>query len=205
MKNFLFTLTVLLTFQGISFAQQTFTINASGMNFTPSSLTITEGDTVEFAQTSSHPAREVSQATWNANGNTSNGGFDNAHSGTKIKFNTAGTYYYVCTVHFGSQMKGQIIVNPSTVNIEEEQNKVSVKAYPSPVVNNLTISIDLSKSEELTLDIYNLIGENIYSLNKAMYSSGKNTIQVDFSDFPGGAYFVKVFGKEEQYTMKIMK
>jgi plastocyanin len=185
-------------------SQQTFTITTSGFQFVPANLTITEGDTVLFNALSGHPIREVSLSTWNANGSTSNGGFNNVMPGTKIKFNTAGTYYYVCQNHFSMGMKGQINVQAANT-IDEEVANVSVKAYPSPVISDLNLVLDLNQSEELSIEIFNIIGEQVYSKGETTFYAGKNTLSIDFSDLCNGAYFVKVIGKNDQYSVKVMK
>lgn len=193
-----------LAFTWIVNAQQTFTVSTSGLTFTPATVTITVGDTVEFTQGSSHPAREVSQSTWNSNGTTSNGGFDNAHSGTKIKFTTVGTVYYVCSNHASSGMKGQIIVQAANT-VEENAKNLPVTAYPSPVIHDLNLVVELSQTENLAIEVYNVIGEQVYAQSSTAFAAGKNVLQLDFSDFSNGAYFVKVIGKEEQYTVKVLK
>jgi plastocyanin len=75
MKNFwfIFILTIFVSYRSVSV---THTILNSGFSFSPSTLTINLGDTVKFVLASIHNAREVSQTTWNANGTTSNGGFE---------------------------------------------------------------------------------------------------------------------------------
>jgi plastocyanin len=204
MKRYLLFSLSILAVNLVLNAQQLFTVTNSNLTFSPATLTITVGDTVEFVQGSSHPAREVSQATWNANGNTSNGGFNNAHSGVKIKFTTVGTVYYVCSNHASSGMKGQIIVQAAN-SVEEEKANVSVKAYPSPVVSDLNITLDLNQTEELTIEVYNVIGEQVYSQAETTFAAGKNNLSIDFSDFSNGAYFVKIIGKNDQYSVKILK
>lgn len=204
MKRLLLALTFLTGFV-VAEAQQTFTITNSGSTFTPATITITEGDTIQFNQGSTHPAREVSLATWNANGTTSNGGFDNLHSGAKQKFSTAGTYYYVCVNHAASGMKGQIIVNPAATSVKQNAINVALTAYPNPVKENLNLTLTLNTNEDLTVEIYNIIGEKVFSLPKTSYTSGKNNLNIDFTEFSKGAYFVKVIGKDEQYSIKIMK
>jgi plastocyanin len=90
---------------------QTFTVADAGFSFSPSTLTITAGDTVNFMLTASHDAVEVSKSTWDANGATSNGGFSVPFGGGSVTFNKPGTYYYVCVAHVAFGMKGTIIVN----------------------------------------------------------------------------------------------
>ena len=95
----------------VSQAQTTHVVSNSGLNFVPANLTITAGDTVDWQISSSHNVREVSQATYNANGTASNGGFQLGSGGGKQAFPNPGTFYYVCTPHASSGMKGIVTVN----------------------------------------------------------------------------------------------
>lgn len=91
----------------------TWTVTNSGLTFSPATLTITEGDIVQFTLGGSHNSREVSLATWTANGNTAlSGGFQTAFAGGTVTAAqlTAGTHYYVCAPHAGASMKARIIV-----------------------------------------------------------------------------------------------
>lgn len=87
------------------------TITTPGFNFSPSTLTIALGDTIDFSIASAHNVLEVSQATWNANGNTPlPGGFSLPFGGGTLILQSSGTYYYVCEPHAGGGMKGTITV-----------------------------------------------------------------------------------------------
>ncbi len=91
------------------------TINTSGFTYTPATTNILFGDTVVFTIGGSHDAREVSLATWTANGNTPlPGGFQTAFGGGIVlpAQLSVGTHYFVCTPHASMGMKGTIIVSP---------------------------------------------------------------------------------------------
>lgn len=77
--------------------------------FLPDDITVNLFDTVFFSNLGMHDAVEVDEATWNANGTTSNGGFEYYEDAYHI-FTEAGTYYYVCTPHVANGMKGKITV-----------------------------------------------------------------------------------------------
>ncbi len=94
------------------------TVNSSGTTFTPATITITVGDTVNFSIASSHDATEVSQATWNVNGNTPlSGGFQTPMGGGLVlpAQLTVGIHYYVCSPHASMGMKGTVTVQACTV------------------------------------------------------------------------------------------
>src|SRR5712671_2671827 len=96
---------------GVSCAMgTTHTISTSGFTFTPDSITIASDDTVVFALSLMHTAREVSKATWDANDTVSNGGFDLPFGGGTAMPSGLGTHYYVCVPHASIGMKGRIVV-----------------------------------------------------------------------------------------------
>lgn len=87
-------------------------IISSGLTFDPDTLTVDAGDTVFFVVPPDHVPREVSKATWLANGSTSNGGFDLSSGGGTYVADAGGVDYYVCVPHAAGGMKGVIMVNP---------------------------------------------------------------------------------------------
>jgi plastocyanin len=110
-KKILFILSLILI--NLSAFSTVFTVTSPGNSFSPSSITITAGDTVIFSIASSHNVVEVSQTTYNSNGNTAlSGGFSLPYSGGTLYTAglTAGTHYYVCSPHASMGMKGIIIV-----------------------------------------------------------------------------------------------
>lgn len=95
----------------------TWTINSSGNNYTPATITINVGDDVNFAIAGSHNVVEISQATWNANGTTRlANGFTTPFGGGMVQAAKLGlgTHYYICDPHASSGMKGRIIVQNCT-------------------------------------------------------------------------------------------
>lgn len=91
------------------------TITNSGNSFTPSLVTITQGDTVLFQLAGTHNAQEVDLATYNANGSTPITGFQTNFGGGQVTGLTIGTHYYVCSPHAAMGMKGRIVVNAAPV------------------------------------------------------------------------------------------
>ena len=88
----------------------TVTVVSVGNTFSPSTINVSVGDSIQFNITNAHDVVEVSMATYNANGNTSNGGFTLPFGGGNLNGLAAGTYYYVCTPHAAGGMKGTITV-----------------------------------------------------------------------------------------------
>ena len=174
----------------------THTITNSGFLFSPGNLTINLGDTVKFVLASIHNAVEVSQATWDANGNTSNSGFTVPFGGGTVIPQAARTYYYVCSVHAAFGMKGTIIVNTTTGVTSNGNNSPSVfklsQNYPNPFNPTTTISFTVPQPSEITLKVYNLLGSEIQTLAQGIYSAGAYEKSWNASNISTGIYFYQL-------------
>ena len=103
------------------------TVDSTNLQFSPSEVTITEGDTVRFfwqGQLLAHNAVEK------------NGIFDSGDPqrdvdySFKFEVGTNGTYDFVCEPHESANMVGKIIVNPIIVTEEEvEKEDKSVPGF----------------------------------------------------------------------------
>ncbi len=174
-----------LFFASQSFAT-TWVVGTVGSTFVPDSITITEGDTVNFLNLGgSHNAVEVSQATWNVNGNTSNGGFSVPFGGGMLTGLTAGVYYYVCTVHHASGMKGRIFVQPAVVNPSLEFVITSSSYTESAGSFQLAVSITNPNSNPTSVDVNVLGGGTATSGTDYMFGSSLTLT------FPGNSPFTQ--------------
>ena len=125
-------------------------ITSSGFTWSPATLTITAGQTITFTVTGNHHAREVSQATWNANGTTSNGGFDFLSGTHPLTLTIPGTYYYVCVPHVGMGMKGQIIVETNT-GVTEQSAPQPFAVFPNPAKDVVTVTANVAQGAQLSV------------------------------------------------------
>lgn len=175
------------------------TITNSGLTFTPNTITITQGDTVNFVLASIHNATQVSQATWDADGNTSNGGFQTPFGGGIVVLQQAGTYYYVCQPHASMGMKGIINVTGTTEvlagsNSTPERFTLQ-QNHPNPFNPSTSISFSVPEISYVTIKIYNLIGTEIQTLTQQSYNPGIYTVTWNGSDYSSGMYFYRLIGK----------
>lgn len=200
-KSLLFILLAAFGYAGFS---ATFTINNSGFTFTPDAITIGVGDNVNFSIGNSHNAVEVSQATYNANGNTPlSGGFSVPFGGGAVPVDklTAGIHYYVCTPHAGLGMKGTITVLETT-GVAENTTKSGISIYPNPSNGSFQMKLENSlSSKKYDLGIYTVKGEKVYSKSGIQQ---KNLTDIEISDLPKGVYVVRLYGNKENYYRKIV-
>jgi plastocyanin len=201
MKN-LITSCILLTSFVASYAAKHVVTN-SGQTFSPASITINKNDTIQFQIGSFHNVVEVSQTTWNANGNTSNGGFTLPNGGGELKFTQAGTFYYVCEPHAANGMKGTITVNETTgVQAINFIDKFQVFALPGS--NTIKISYNLNQSSVMRYSIYKLSGEKVYSKITSKHEVGEvNDLLTFEKELPMGVYILEAIVNNRKYTRKL--
>ena len=123
------------------------TVDSTNLQFSPSEVTITEGDTVRFfwqGQLLAHNAVEK------------NGIFDSGDPqrdvdySFKFEVGTNGTYDFVCEPHESANMVGKIIVNPIIVTEEEvEEEEKSVPGFSTILLlTSLIAGAIVSRREE---------------------------------------------------------
>jgi len=197
MKKLFFSL--LVFFAGTTVFCTTWTITNSGFTFSPATLTIINGDDVNFNLDGIHNAIEVSQSTWNANGNTPlAGGFQTSFGGGSVPASQleVGTHYYVCSPHASSGMKGIIIVQ-SITDIKNPSEPI-LSVYPNPSNNSITIKGSSSIIDSRYF-IKDQTGRQIFEGKLA------NEINpIDISHLNTGIYLIQIVGETRQ-TIKLIK
>jgi len=174
----------------------THTITNSGFTFSPNSITINLGDTVKFVLESMHNAREVSEATWNAGGNTSNGGFDLPFGGGTVVLTQTGIHYYVCVPHASIGMKGTITVNSGTEVFSAHgtipDQWILMQNYPNPFNPSTMISFILSSNAYVSLKIFDAVGREVSTIAAGEFSAGKYVRPWNAAGYPSGVYFYRL-------------
>lgn len=87
----------------------------------------------------------------------------------------------------------------SPTGVEEmlgEENTATI--FPNP--SNGIFSIQHQSTKPLTIQIFNLLGEKIYSTTNTI----KTTSDIDMSHAPKGVYFVEIYDGEKSRTQKIV-
>lgn len=87
-----------------------------------------------------------------------------------------------------------VIINP-LIKI----NKVS----PNPINKLAEIDFTLDNKAEITISLFDLIGNEISILTKNTFQEGKNLISLDLSRFAIGNYFIKLSSVDRSETTKI--
>jgi plastocyanin len=184
-------ITVLTLFVGTIYGT-THTIVNVGTTFSPDSITINAGDQITFTLGSIHNVVEVNKSVWDANGNTSNGGFSLGFGGGTLTFNTPGTFYYVCAPHASLGMKGKIIVLAATgIPVTKTENDIILKAYPNPATSFLNVDFFVPQNSRIKLDLIDMTGRVVGNLLSTDYVQGNYKITLSLANYSAGRYFVR--------------
>ena len=93
---------------------------------------------------------------------------------------------------------------PTAINENNFQYN-SVKIYPNPVINNFTIELFSSRSEIISIELYNIIGEKAVTIcDKQYISSGTSTLHFNLNYLRKGIYFLRINSVNVNIIQKII-
>lgn len=185
----------------VSVMATTHTVSNIGNTYTPATLTIMIGDTVNFNLSNNHNVVEVSETTWNSNGTTAlNGGVSLGFGGGQLIFNNVDTIFYVCTPHAGQGMKAKIIVQGSNLNTEAN-NFILSHLYAG---TNQTIYLEgfNLESEALEYSVFDLTGK-VVARGNSLTSGGQFSIAIPMTGSTG-MFIVQLFNSKTRLTKKLI-
>jgi hypothetical protein len=76
-------------------------------------------------------------------------------------------------------------------------------AFPNPFNATTTISFDLPRTEEITLNIYNLMGQKIETLVNGRMDAGHHRVQWNASSYVTGVYFCRLAVGDKVFTKRM--
>jgi hypothetical protein len=91
---------------------------------------------------------------------------------------------------------------PTAVN--EVNNTIDLSFYPNPAKDNVQLSFNLTKKENVNINIYNSIGGLVYSQNQGELQTGNHNVNIKLNSFAKGIYFVNVKAGENIITNKLI-
>ncbi len=105
---------------------------------------------------------------------------------------------------------GYILLRNFTVGVDDlVQSPISgFSAYPNPFNPDVRIAFNLAVGDDVELNIYNLRGQKVRTLQKGKLSGGNHVLRWDGRDDSGrgvgsGIYFARIQSKKETRTIKL--
>ena len=98
----------------------------------------------------------------------------------------------------------ELFTTTSTGSLEGANGSPVTGIYPNPASENASIHLTLEKEASVDIRIYNLTGQEIISLGKATFPSGRHVREIPARDLPAGIYMVRTFISGQVYTSKMV-
>ena len=86
-----------------------------------------------------------------------------------------------------------------------EEFDTNLFPYPNPTSASTSLSFELANSSDVTIQVYNLSGRLVKTINKKNLSQGSQVLDIEGADFATGTYIVKMFAGKQQATTKFVK
>jgi hypothetical protein len=102
----------------------------------------------------------------------------------------------------------KINILPTDISIATLQFKTQVNAYPNPFLDNLTIAYTLEKSSDVQVDLYDINGLFIKTLEQQHNlpaGEHKKTADVSQLNLPKGLFFLKFTMDNQSFTKSVIK
>lgn len=96
-----------------------------------------------------------------------------------------------------------INITHAGASVEELGNVASFNVYPNPFSGVATLSINLSKSDDVTIKVYNIVGDLVSSYAAGSMNAGENQVKFDGSSLNSGIYFMTVSAGAQTVTKKV--
>jgi len=87
---------------------------------------------------------------------------------------------------------------------ENKKESVSAQVYPNPVHGIATLTVNLNQGGNLTIEITNMVGQRVMSLNKGSVNAGSHQFNVDASQLQAGVYFYTIKLNDQKVSSKMV-
>ncbi len=81
----------------------------------------------------------------------------------------------------------------------------AILAKPNPFITTTTFEYELQRSSNVTMNLYNQLGEKVMELLNEHQAKGKHELRVKGNDLPAGVYFCTLQSSDGTETVKVIK
>ena len=123
------------------------------------------------------------------------------------EYQSEGVYNVCLTVSdpvIGQSFTSCNMVDVFSVTKVENYSNVNMNIYPNPTSGVATIEYSVSKSENVSIDVYNLLGNKVQSIVSNSQPQGKHVISWNTSNLPSGVYIIQLQTSEKVITNRIV-
>ena len=99
-----------------------------------------------------------------------------------------GVMWYGVAYGYGESIAFEVI--PGLDIVEDRDNEVNV--YPNPSTDFTNVNLYLANNENITIKLYNSLGQIVKTDNKGLMSSGNHNIKINLDNLVEGLYFIEL-------------
>lgn len=117
---------------------------------------------------------------------------------------------YIGTYGRGIWSTSSYLSTPSNGNTSNnatsiEEFDTNLFPYPNPTSASTSLSFQLANASDVTIQVYNLSGRLVKTINKKNLGQGSQVVDLDGADLATGTYVVKMFAGKQRATTKFVK
>ena len=95
--------------------------------------------------------------------------------------------------------------SPTAVDTDEISGGFALKSgYPNPFRQSTTISFTLPGTEQVTLEVFDMLGRHIETLVDGQMSAGTHDVRMDARDLPAGLYMYRLSGQRVDLSKTVL-
>lgn len=116
----------------------------------------------------------------------------------------AATYGKGLFAYLGDTVGANETIIGLTENIARINQTTSLRAYPNPANSTTTLEYNLAEASNVTLQVYDMNGRQISSIDKGRQSSGQHSIQMNVQNLKNGIYMIRIITNKSTNTTKLI-
>ena len=108
-------------------------------------------------------------------------------------------YYYL-----GSVVYTNSLTNPSSITPVTDKGFSISPNFPNPFSNTTQFNISMSTENVVSVDVFNLFGQKVYSMPSQQMSAGTRLMTINGTGWSAGVYFYRVTVGDKSVTQKMV-
>ena len=132
--------------------------------------------------------------------------YDNGNpSTTKYPAITNTGVIYIATHGRGFWQAKKFVGIPEITNNGRTDAKIDLSVYPNPVIDNANFKFNLNVADNVNINVYDLKGNLVKSLNLGRKAAGEQLYNFDASNLTKGTYIIQLLSGNQKTTSKFVK
>lgn len=91
----------------------------------------------------------------------------------------------------------------STLSVDKINGLTELNVYPNPAKDMAKLNFSLEKSSQLTIAIYDQLGQLVQSVSNSQYNAGLNQVEINTSALNSGIYSVRIDAENGTLSQRI--